>query len=311
MIEEILDLKRKHNAVILAHNYQDRLIQDVADLVGDSLELSRAASKIDCDVIIFCGVDFMAETAAILSPDKKVILPDFTARCPMAQMITADQLREAKEMCPNAAVVCYVNSTAETKAESDICCTSANAISVVNSLPNSQILFVPDENLGLYVSRYTNKRIMSWTGYCYVHDRFLKEEVLEARHLHPFAEVLVHPECRPEVIDLADQVCSTSGMGKYAKASRAREFIIGTEVGMLYRLKKDNPGREFYPLNENAVCQNMKKTNLEKVLIALQNLENRVTVKEEIAGRAKRSIDRMLAISSDTLKVSVPNCPPA
>lgn len=297
MIQEILNLKRKQNAVILAHNYQDSLVQDAADLVGDSLELSRAAAEIDCDIIIFCGVDFMAETAAILSPDKKVILPDSTARCPMAQMITADQLNEAKELYPKAAVVCYVNSTAEIKAESDICCTSANAVSVVNSLPDKQILFVPDENLGLYVSRYTNKEIIPWNGYCYVHDRFRRDEVLEARRLHPSAEVLVHPECRPEVIDLADRVCSTSGMGKYAKACQTTEFIIGTEVGMLYRLKKENPGKKFYPLNEKAVCLNMKKTNLEKVSIALQNLENRVTVEDDIAGRAKRSIERMLAIS--------------
>jgi quinolinate synthase len=298
MIQEIYRLKRKQNAIILAHNYQESLVQDVADLVGDSLELSRAAAKIDCETIIFCGVDFMAETAVILSPDKKVILPDSTACCPMAQMITADQLKEAKELYPEAVVVCYVNSTAEVKAESDICCTSANAVSVVNSLPQTQVLFVPDENLALYVARHTNKEIIPWNGYCYVHDRFRREEVLESRRLHPQAEVLVHPECKPEVIDLADRVFSTSGMSNYAKRSKSREFIIGTEVGMLYRLKKENPKKEFYPLRKDAICQNMKKTNLEKVLRSLQTMEPRIQVKENIAKRARNSIERMLEIKS-------------
>ena len=298
MIEEILALKKERRAVILAHNYQIGSVQDVADLVGDSLELSRAAARLDEDVIVFCGVDFMAETAAILSPQKTVVLPEKGAWCPMAHMITPDQLRELKALCPDAAVVCYVNSTAEVKAESDICCTSANGVQVVNSLDQDRVIFVPDRNLAAYVARYTKKQIIPWNGYCYVHDHFTPGEVKAARTLHPGAEVLVHPECRPEVIDQADFVYSTAGMGRHAKSSNAREFIIGTEVGMIYRLKKENPEKEFYPLSNNAVCQNMKKTNLEKVLRALQTLEPRVSVPEEIAARARKSIERMLEVKA-------------
>jgi quinolinate synthase len=296
MIEDILRLKEERSAVILAHNYQIGPVQDVADLVGDSLELSRAAARIDCQAIIFCGVDFMAETAAILSPEKRVVLPTPEAWCPMAHMITPEQLREVRAAYPEAAVVCYVNSTAEVKAESDICCTSANGVRVVDSCSHEQAIFVPDRNLASYVARHTKKEIIPWDGYCYVHDQFTPEQVREARQLHPEAEVLVHPECRPEVIDLADYVYSTSGMGKHAQRSEAREFVIGTEVGMLYRLRKENPGREFYPLSQGAVCQNMKKTSLEKVRQALNTLEPRIVVPEEIAGRARRAIERMLAI---------------
>jgi len=298
MIEEILALKKKNNAVILAHNYQVPEVQDVADLVGDSLELSRAAARLDASVIIFCGVDFMAETAAILSPQKKVVLPVKGASCPMAHMITSEQLRDMKGIYPDAAVVCYVNSTAEVKAESDICCTSANGVQVVNSIEQDNVIFVPDRNLAAYVSRFTKKQIIPWNGYCYVHDRFTPEDVRAARELHPKAEVLVHPECKPEVIDLADYVYSTSGMGRHAKASKSKEFIIGTEVGMLYRLRKDNPEKEFYPLSEKAVCQNMKKTSLDDVLRALQTLEPRVIVPDEIADRARKSIERMLAVKA-------------
>jgi quinolinate synthase len=296
MMDEILALKKEQNAVILAHNYQVPAVQDIADLTGDSLELSRAAARLDAKVIVFCGVDFMAETAAILSPQKKVVLPEKGAWCPMAHMITPEQLREMKSLYPEAAVVAYVNTTAEVKAESDICCTSANGVQVVNSLEQNQVIFVPDRNLAAYVQRHTNKQIIPWNGYCYVHDHFTPDEVRSARALHPHAEVLVHPECRPEVIDAADYVFSTSGMGRHARTAFAKEFIIGTEVGMIYRLKKDNPDKEFYPLSEKAVCQNMKKTNLEMVLRALQTLEPRVTVPEEIAARAKRSIERMLAV---------------
>ncbi len=298
MMKEILALKKEHSAVILAHNYQIPAVQDVADLTGDSLELSRAAARLDAEVIIFCGVDFMAETAAILSPQKRVVLPAKGAWCPMAHMITAERLREMKALYPDAAVVCYVNSTAEVKAESDVCCTSANGVQVVNSLQQKQVIFVPDRNLAAYVQRHTDKKIIPWNGYCYVHDHFTPDEVREARALYPRAEVLVHPECRPEVIDLADYVFSTSGMSRHANASKTQEFIIGTEVGMLYKLKKDNPDKKFYPLSENAVCQNMKKTTLEKVLQALRTLEPRVTVPEEIAVRAKQSIERMLAVKS-------------
>jgi quinolinate synthase len=296
MMEEIQALKKERHATILAHNYQIPAVQDVADLVGDSLELSRAAARLDSEVIIFCGVDFMAETAAILSPQKRVVIPEKGAWCPMAHMITPDQLKDLKALNPEAAVVCYVNSTAEIKAESDICCTSANGVQVVNSLPNREVIFVPDRNLAAYVARHTDKKIIPWNGYCYVHDHFTPEDVKAARALHPGAEVLVHPECRPEVIDQADFVYSTAGMGKHALASQAREFIIGTETGMIYKLKKENPSKEFYPLSENAVCQNMKKTTLEKVLRSLQTLEPRVTVPEEIAGRARMAIERMLKV---------------
>ena len=298
MIEEILELKKERRATILAHNYQIPEVQDIADLVGDSLELSRAAAQLESEVIVFCGVDFMAETAAILSPQKKVLLPEKGAGCPMAHMVTPEQLRDMKAAYSEAAVVAYVNSSAEVKAESDICCTSANGVQVVNSLEEKQVIFVPDRNLAAYVARHTEKQIIPWNGYCYVHDHFTSNEVRAARVLHPEAEVLVHPECRPEVIDLADYAFSTSGMGRHAKASEKNEFIIGTEVGMLYRLKKDNPGKEFYPLSDKAICQNMKKTGLKKVLRALQTLEPRVTVPEEIAARANRAIERMLAIKT-------------
>lgn len=296
MIEEIAALKEERGAVILAHNYQIPQVQDVADLVGDSLELSRAAAGLDAQVIVFCGVDFMAETAAILSPDKRVLLPIRDASCPMAHMITAEQLRQLKALYPEAAVVCYVNSTAEVKAESDICCTSANGVQVVESLQEEEVIFVPDRNLASYVGRYTEKRVIPWEGYCYVHDRFTPEEVRAARALHPDAEVLVHPECRPEVIDLADHVFSTSGMGRYARESRSSEFVIGTETGMLHRLRRDSPGKEFYPLSERAVCQNMKRTDLEAVLRALQTCEPQVRVPEDIASSARRAIERMLAV---------------
>lgn len=296
MINEILALKKKRHAIILAHNYQVPSVQDVADKIGDSLELSRAAASLDEDVIIFCGVDFMAETAAILSPQKTVVLPVRGAWCPMAHMITPEQLRELKELYPDAAVVCYVNSTAEIKAESDICCTSANGVQVVNSLKESQVIFVPDRNLAAYVARHTRKQIIPWDGYCYVHDNFTSNEIMAARALHPKAEVLVHPECRPEVIDRADFVYSTAGMARHVRSSAAREFIIGTEVGMIYRLVKENPGKAFFSLSESAICQNMKKTNLEDVLRALQTLETRVSVPEKIASKARRSIERMLAV---------------
>ncbi len=296
MIQDILALKKERQATILAHNYQVPEVQDVADLVGDSLELSRAAARLDAKVIIFCGVDFMAETAAILSPQKKVVLPEKGAWCPMAHMITPEQLCDLKIIHPQAAVVCYVNSTAEIKAQSDVCCTSANGVQVVNSLSEKEVIFVPDRNLAAYVARHTDKKIIPWNGYCYVHDNLTAEEVRAARAEHPGAEVLVHPECRPEVIDQADFTYSTAGMGKHAKASAAREFIIGTEVGMIYRLKKENPEKEFYPLSPKAICQNMKKTDLDKVLRALQTLQPQVTVPEETAMKARLSIERMLAV---------------
>jgi quinolinate synthase len=250
----------------------------------------------DGDVIVFCGVDFMAETAAILSPQKTVLLPAEDACCPMAQMISADELNLAKERHPDAAVVCYVNTTAEVKAESDICCTSSNAVKVVNAVKQDEILFVPDRNLGMYAQRFTKKIVLPWEGFCIVHDRITPDQVAEARKAHPGAVVLVHPECRPAVIDCADHVASTSGIIKEVITSKSREFIIGTEIGILHRLKKECPGKQCYPLSEGAVCRNMKKTDLGKVRDSLTTLRPRITVPQDIADRARGAIERMLEL---------------
>jgi quinolinate synthase len=293
---EIHRLAKEQNAIILAHNYQVAEVQDVADLVGDSLELARAAATMEGDAIVFCGVDFMAETAAILSPDKKVLLPAREACCPMAGMIGASELRLAKERHQDAAVVCYVNTTAEVKAESDICCTSSNAVKVVNSVPQDKIIFVPDRNLASYAARFTKKTFFPWEGFCIVHDRISSAHVQAARSAHPDAEVIVHPECRPEVIDLADHVASTSGIISRVKVSPAREFIIGTEVGILHRLAKDAPGKICYPLSPEAVCRNMKKTDLALVLASLQTLSPVISVPEDVAARARHAIERMLKV---------------
>ncbi len=296
LVEEILALREEREAILLAHNYQIGPVQDIADLVGDSLELSRAAASMEGRAIIFCGVDFMAETAAILSPEKQVILPAADACCPMAEMVTAGELRVIREHHPDAAVVAYVNTTAEVKAESDICCTSANAVEVVESLDEDRVIFVPDRNLARYVARSSEKEIIPWEGYCIVHDRYTPADVRAARALHPGAELIVHPECRPEVIDLADGVFSTSGIIRHACAAPGDEFIIGTETGILHPLGKECPGKRCYPLSEKAVCVNMKKTDLAKVRDALGRMAPRVVVPEEVAARARRAIDRMLAI---------------
>jgi quinolinate synthase len=294
--DEILQLKKDRQAIILAHNYQPAEVQDIADLTGDSLELSRAAAAMDGDIIVFCGVDFMAETAAVISPEKMVLLPAQDACCPMAEMITADELRLVKSMHPGAAVVCYVNTTAEVKAESDICCTSSNAVKVVNSLQEDQVIFVPDRNLGRYVQRFSKKEILPWEGFCVVHDQFTPADVRQALALHPGATVLVHPECRPEVIDLADHVASTSGIIRHVCDSTEKEFIIGTEVGILHRLGRECPTKRCHPLSQAAVCRNMKKTDLKKVRDALISLQPRITVPEKIADRARQAIGRMLAL---------------
>jgi len=294
--KEIGRLKKEQNAILLVHNYQLPEVQDIADITGDSLELSRAAATMDGDVIVFCGVDFMAETAAILSPEKTVLLPAEDACCPMAQMISADELKLAKKRHPDAAVVCYVNTTADVKAESDICCTSGNVLKVVNAVEQDEILFVPDRNLGLYAQRFTKKKILPWEGYCLVHDRITPAQVTMARKAHPGAVVLVHPECRPEVIDLADHVASTSGMIREVCGSPEREFIIGTETGILHRLNKECRDRKCYPLAGDAVCVNMKKTDLVKVRDALTTLRPRITVPQVVAARARGAIERMLAL---------------
>jgi quinolinate synthase len=293
---EILRLKERKNAIILAHNYQRAEVQDVADVTGDSLELARAAVGMDGEVIVFCGVDFMAETAAVLSPDKTVLLPAPDACCPMAGMVSAEELRFARTRHPDAAVVCYVNTTAEVKAESDICCTSANAVKVVNSVKEGTVIFVPDKNLGRYAARFTKKTVLPWEGFCLVHDRYTPADVALAKQAHPDAVVLVHPECRPEIIDLADHVASTSGILNHVKSDPQNEFIIGTENGMLHRLIKECPDKRCYPLSDKAICVNMKKTGLVKVRDALVTLKPRVVVPEEIAVRARGAIERMLAL---------------
>lgn len=296
--EEIKRLKKERRAVILSHVYQRPEVQEIADFVGDSLGLSQQAAKTDAEVIVFCGVHFMAESAAILSPDKIVLLPEIKAGCPMADMVTVEALRERKEEIPGVIVVCYVNTSAAVKAESDVCCTSANAVKIVSSLPEDRpVLFIPDENLGQYVARQTGRKIHLWEGYCNTHDKLFAEDVLAAREAHPHALVLVHPECRPEVIDLADAVASTTGMIRFARESDAREFIVCTETGILHQFRKQCPDKEFYLASDKLICPNMKATTLEKVHRALVTLEPRVTVPPEIREKALRSLERMLAVT--------------
>jgi quinolinate synthase len=293
----IEELKKKRRAVVLAHNYQIPEVQDAADFTGDSLELSRKAAALDAEVIVFCGVHFMAETAAILAPDKKVLLPEIDAGCPMASMINRRELVLWKEKYPGRKVVCYVNTTAEVKAESDICCTSSNAAAVVRSLGEKEVLFVPDKNLAAYVARETGLSIIAWDGFCYVHHRFSPEDIVSAKKAHPRAEVWAHPECRPEVSALADRVLSTGKMVAEAGRTKAAEVVIVTEKGIIHRLKKENPAVAFYAAREDAVCFNMKKTNLEKVLRALEQDRYEVRVPEEVARQARRAIEGMLAVT--------------
>jgi quinolinate synthase len=295
-MNRIASLKKERNAVILAHNYQPGEVQDAADILGDSLELSRKAAATEAGVIVFCGVRFMAETAAILAPRKYVILPDPEAGCPMSDMITADELRAWKARYPGRPVVCYVNTSAEVKAESDICCTSSNAVRVVESLVAPEILFVPDKNLAAFVARTSRKRIIPWDGYCYVHHTIYADDVHRARRDHPDAEVWAHPECRPEVIDLADRALSTGQMVAEARTTARREIVLATEAGMVYRLAKDNPDKRFYPIKPAALCVNMKKTTLAKVLAALESLEPRITVPDSVADRARTAIEKMIRI---------------
>jgi quinolinate synthase len=294
LIEEILSLKRGRDAVILAHNYQLGEVQDIADFVGDSLELSQNAAKTEAKVIVFCGVRFMAETASILCPDKIVLLPDIHAGCPMADMITAERLRERKRELPDATVVCYINSSAEVKAESDVCCTSANAVKVIESLDSEEILFVPDQYLGHYISTKTDKRMSLWPGFCPTHIRIQPQDIIGLKKEHTQAKVVVHPECRPEVIALADEVLSTGGMCRFAQKTEAEEIIVGTEIGIMHRLRKENPGKKFIPASEQAICPRMKLITLESVLWSLQEMTTRVKVPEEIHLRAKAAVDKML-----------------
>ncbi|HPL99181.1 MAG TPA: quinolinate synthase NadA [Bacillota bacterium] len=294
---EIQRLKKERNAIILAHNYQVPEVQDVADVVGDSFSLSQHAAETDSDVIVFCGVHFMAESAKILSPDKTVLLPVRDAGCPMADMVTAPKLREMKARYPDAAVVCYVNSSAEVKAESDVCCTSSNALKVVESLENKQVIFVPDKNLGSFVaSKVKNKEIILWKGFCITHKRVKVEEVQKIRQLHPNAKILMHPECEPEVQKLADFLGSTSAIIKYAGEIPEKDIIIGTEEGIIHLLKKQNPDKNFYLLSTGLICTNMKKTRLDDVHSALLNMQHEIHVDEDIRIKALKSLERMLKI---------------
>lgn len=304
LVRKIKDLKKKRNAIILAHNYQLPEVQDIADFRGDSLELSRVAAKTKASVIVFCGVYFMAETASILSPDKKVIMPDISAGCPMANMMNADDLRKLKKGHPGAITIGYVNTSAEVKAELDYCCTSTNAVAVVNAVTKNgftsggknEIIFVPDKYLADYVSKKSKKKLISWNGFCPTHVRILPQDLEREKKFHPKAKVMVHPECLSSVVAVADAVLSTSQMSKYAKENPAKEFIVGTENGLIYRLKQDNPDKEFYPASERAVCPNMKRTTQEKVLWALEELKDEVRVPDAIRKKARLAIERMLAI---------------
>jgi len=298
LVEKILNLKARKKATILVHNYQLGEVQDIADFIGDSLELSQKAAKTDAEVIVFCGVHFMAETASIICPDKTVLLPELHAGCPMANMITAPDLRQKKKEYPKAMVMCYVNTSAAVKAESDICCTSANAVRLVEKLTDvEEIIFVPDQYLGSYVASQTGKKMILWPGYCPTHTRILPQDISRRRAEHPQAKAVVHPECRPEVKALADAVLSTGGMIRFARETDAREIIVGTEIGIIYRLQKENPEKNFIPASEQAICPRMKLTTLESVLWSLENMTHEVRVPERIRVRARRAVDKMLEVT--------------
>ncbi len=294
LIDEINKLKKEKGAIILVHNYQRPEIYRIADFIGDSYGLSREASETKARMIIFCGVHFMAESASILNPDKKVIIPEITAGCPMADMVKPEDLRKLKKKYPDAAILCYINTTAEIKAESDIVCTSSNVVKIVNSLPNKRIIFVPDKNLAGYTAEHTDKIIIPWDGYCYVHTKFSPEELAKSKRLREDAKVIAHPECPAEVRALADHICSTSGMIGYAIQSDAKEFIIATEMGMIEMLRLQVPGKIFYSAPPGSTCVNMKKTNLKLVLDALENEAPVITVPEKIRLKAKEALDRMI-----------------
>ncbi len=292
---KIVEMKKAKNAVLLAHNYQIAEVQLVGDYLGDSLELSQIAAKVDCDIIVFAGVKFMAETAKILSPGKKVLLPRLDAGCPMADMIVVDELKELKEKHKNAKVVTYVNSSVEIKAESDACCTSSNAVKLVKNIDAHEIIFIPDRNLGSYVQKMVpEKKLILFEGYCYVHDRIRKEEIEKMKELYPEAKVVVHPETRMEVIELADEVLSTAGILRYVSQSNAKEFIVATEQGLLERIKRENPGKKIYPALRPKICANMKRTSLRDVYDSLNEEKYEIAIDPGIAARALKSLHAML-----------------
>ncbi|MEN6422678.1 MAG: quinolinate synthase NadA [Smithella sp.] len=294
--EKINKLKKEKNAVILVHNYQLPEIHEIADFVGDSLGLSIEASRTNAEIIVFCGVHFMAETAKILSPQKTVLLPEKDAGCPMADMINPESLKSIQAAHPGALTMCYVNSSASVKALCDYCCTSANALKIAQKIipDHREIIFVPDQYLAQYVAAQVKHDFITWEGYCPIHAEILPENIMQEKNLHPRAKVIAHPECKPAITDLADIVTSTEGMSKYIKGSPEREFIIGTEVGIIHRLKKENPDKIFYPASAKAVCADMKKINLEKVLRSLETMSYEITLPPDIMEKARLSIDRML-----------------
>ena len=299
LVRKILQLKEKKDALIVAHNYQRDEIQEIADITGDSYALATKVKDSRHKLIVFCGVKFMAESAYMLSPEKRVLLPVEEAGCPLADMATVDKLKKKKDEYPEAAVVCYVNSTAAVKAESDICCTSSNAVQVVKSLKEEKVIFVPDKNLGRYVRELVpEKEMILWDGYCVVHMRLTREQVIKTKELYPNAEFIAHPECRKEVIELADYVGSTAGMIKYVKGNPCNEFIIGTEMNIIYRLKQDNPEKKFHIPTDQFVCANMKLTTLGWLARALEKEVYEISVSQKIADKARLSLERMLAVTT-------------
>ena len=298
LANEIDQLKKERGAVIIAHNYQPDEVQALADFTGDSLELSRKAAELDEEVIVFCGVHFMAETAAILSPEKTILLPDQFAGCPMADMITADQLRARKAEHPDAVVIAYVNSSAAVKAETDLCCTSSNAVKIVQSVPaDRDIIFVPDTHLGHYVQELVGREMIIWDGYCPTHSRIRDRDIVREKQDHPQAKVMSHPECPQNIRDVSDYLLSTGQMIEHARNSDENEFIVATEMGLLYRLRNENPEKKFYSVSDRALSPNMKKIDAEKVLWSLEDMQHRITVPEDISTRARRSIEAMLELS--------------
>ncbi len=295
LVNDILKLKKEKNAVLLVHNYQIGEIQDIADHLGDSLGLSKLAAEVDHLVIVFCGVRFMAETAKILSPDKKVLLPRADAGCPMAEMVDVAGLEKLKSEHPDATVVTYVNSTAEVKAISDVCVTSANAVKVVQNLKADKIIFTPDKNLAAWVQRFTDKTIIPWEGYCYVHQQYNAGEIMQAKEKHPDGVVVVHPECPPEVIDEADEVLSTSGMVKFARETSSKKILIGTEEGMIYRLRKENPDKQILAAGTLKMCKGMKMSRLDDVYKALYHEQHEMILPAEIMKKARTALESMLA----------------
>lgn len=297
LIRKIEKLKKEKNAVIVAHNYQPDAVQEIADYVGDSFGLSKKAAELDEEVIVFCGVKFMAESAKTVAPGKTVLIPEINAGCPMADMADLESLRKFKKEHPDAAVVSYVNSSAAVKSESDICCTSSNAVRVVESLDEQKVIFLPDKNLGNYVSKNTDKEIIFWEGFCPTHNRVSTVDVDNMREKYPEAPLLVHPECRPEIVERADFIGSTAGILNYASENGAEKMIIGTEKGLFYRLKANNQDKEFYLLSPGLICRNMKKTNLQKIADSLENMETVIELDEELRLKAEAALNKMLMIS--------------